>query len=219
MAANTPPALVIWFERHFSVRLPFPRFALNTILLSLTGLAPVLALYIAMTPGFGAHLATADSALARFLRQIVTNGVPTVFTVNAVSMMLFAHLRSRSVDAKAALALDFAARTVLFAALHALVFFASASLFGSFGGDPKQALRVVGPTLGQAAGFGNLSGVYLYATLVSALPLHMALAGIWLQARGYQAVSGAVLVFIALAVIAAQILLLTAFARALSLFA
>jgi hypothetical protein len=54
-------------------------------------------------------------------------------------------------------------------ALHAVVFALSALAFGSFGGDPVQALRVVAPTLVQAAAFGNLAGAYLYATMLSAL--------------------------------------------------
>jgi hypothetical protein len=33
---------------------------------------------------------------------------------------------------------------------------------------------VVGPTLAQSALFQNISGVFLYATMVSALPLYMA---------------------------------------------
>ncbi len=216
MVTDTPTPLVTWFERHFSVRLPFTRFARNMVLLSLIGLAPVLALYVALTPGFLSHLLTADAALARFLRQILTNGLPVVFAVNTVSVILFTQLRLRNVDAGAALVLDFLTRTAFFAALHAVIFFASALTFGSFGGDPLQALHVVGPTLAQAAAFGNLSGVYLYATLVSALSLHIASAEAWLQGRGYSPASGTILVLFSLAIIAAQVLLLSAGAIAVS---
>lgn len=216
MATDTPPPLVTWFERHFSAQLPFTRFVRNLALLSLIGLAPVLGLYIALTPGFWLHLLTADAALARFLRQILTNGLPVVFAVNAASVILFSQLRLRNVNAAAALVLDFLTRTAFFAALHAAIFFASALVFGSFGGDPLQALRVVGPTLAQAAAFGNLSGVYLYATPISALPLHMALAEVWLQRHGYGPTSGTRLVLFSSLIIAAQILLLTAGAVAVS---
>lgn len=216
MIKDTPTPLVAWFERHFSVRLPFTRFARNMVLLSLIGLTPVLAFYIALTAGFWSHLMTADAALARFLRQILTNGLPVVFAVNTVSVILFSQLRLRNVDAGAALVLDFLTRTAFFAALHAVIFFASALMFGSFGGDPLQGLRVVSPTLAQAAAFGNLSGVYLYATLISALPLHMALAEAWLQRRGYGPASGAIMILFSLAIIAAQILLLSAGAMAVS---
>lgn len=212
MSETTPIGLLAWFDRHFSVRLPFTRFARNTVLLSLLGLVPVLILYIALIPGFSSHLTTSDAAQARFVRQILTNGLPVVVTVNAVSLIMFSWSRSRILGPEAALALDFAARTVAFAALHAAIFFASALMFGSFGGDPLQALRVANPTLVQAAAFGNLSGVYLYATLISALPLHMALAEIWLERHGYRPASSVALVLFSLAIISAQVLLLTGIA-------
>ena len=217
MSETTPTGLLAWFDQHFSVRLPFTRFARNTALLSLLGLVPVLILYIALKPGFWSHLTTSDAALARFVRQILTNGLPVVFTVNAVSLIMFSRSRLRIVGPGAALALDFAARTIVFTGLHAVIFFVSAQMFGSFGGDPLQALRVVGPTLVQAAAFGNLSGVYLYATLISALPLHMDLAENWHQRRGCRPAPVAALVLFSLAIIAAQILVLTGVALAVSL--
>ncbi|TVP73576.1 MAG: hypothetical protein EA339_02630 [Rhodobacteraceae bacterium] len=142
-----------WVDRHFAVELPFTRFGRNVAVLSLAGLVPALAFYVA-------------------------------------------------------LALDIPARIGAFVALHLAIYPASAMLFGSFGGDPVQALRVTGPTLAQSAGFANLSGVYLYATLVSALPLHMALLG---QALGQfqRAAPVLLLSFAALATFAAQAALLT----------
>lgn len=217
MGQHTPTGLIVWFDRHFSARLPLTRFARNIVLLSLFGLVLALTLYIALIPGFWSHLVTSDAAFTRFLRQILTNGLPVVFTVNAVSMIIFSQSRLRTIGPTSALGLDFATRTIVFAVLHAGIFFASALMFGSFGGDPRQALRVVGPTLAQAAAFGNLSGVYLYATLISALPLHMALAETWLLQRGYRPVSRVALVVFALAVIAAQGLVLTAVALVVSL--
>ena len=216
MSEATPTELLAWFDRYFSVRLPFTHFARNTVLLSLLGLVPVLILYIALIPGFRSHLTTSDAALARFLRQILTNGLPVAFTVNAVSMIMFSQSRLRTIGPGSALALDFATRTIAFMVLHAVIFFVSALMFGSFGGDPLQALRVAGPTLVQAAAFGNLSGVYLYATLISALPLHMALAEIWLQRHGRRPAPGATLALFSLAVIATQALVLTGVAVTVS---
>jgi hypothetical protein len=217
MSETTPTGLLAGFDRHFSVRLPFTRFARNTVLLSLLGLVPVLILYIALIPGFWSHLTTSDAALVRFMRQILTNGLPVVFSVNAVSMIMFSRSRLRTIGPGSALALDFATRTIAFMVLHAVIFFVSALMFGSFGGDPLQALRVAGPTLVQAAAFGNLSGVYLYATLISALPLHMALAEIWLQRRGRRPAPGMALALFSLAVIATQALVLTGVAVTVSL--
>lgn len=216
MPKKTPSDLMVWFDRHFSVRLPFTRFARNTALLSLLGLVPVLILYIALIPGFWSHLTASDAALVRFLRQILTNGLPVVFTVNAVSLIMFSRSRLRTIGPGFALALDFATRTIAFMVLHAVIFFVSALMFGSFGGDPLQALRVAGPTLVQAAAFGNLSGVYLYATLISALPLHMALAESWFERHGYRPAPGVALVLFSLTVIAAQALVLTGVAVTVS---
>ena len=217
MSKTTQAGLLAWFDRYFSVRLPFTRFARNMMLLSLLGLVPVLILYIALIPGFWSHLTTSDAALARFARQILTNGLPVVFTVNAVSMIMLSRSRRRIVAPGSALALDFAARSIGFTVLHVIVFFVSALMFGSFGGDPLQALRVVGPTIVQAAAFGNLSGVYLYATLISALPLHMALAESWFERHGYRPASSVALVLFSLAIISAQVLLLTGIAFAATL--
>ena len=209
MAKERHSDLFAWLDRHFSVHLPFTRFACNVALLSLAGLMPVLALYIALAPGLGAHLGGLGTALGRFVRQIITNGLPVVFVVNALGLILFAQLRARRIAPLRALTLDIPARIGAFVGLHLAIYPASAMLFGSFGGDPGQALRVVGPTLAQSAGFVNLSGAYLYATLVSALPLHMALIAQALAARGLQAPSRPVLALAALGLFWMQALLLT----------
>lgn len=205
---STPP-LISWVERHFSLALPFSRFARNTALLSLAGLVPVLALYVTLAPGLWSLLAGFDDARSRFLRQIVTNGLPVVFAVNALSLILFAQLRAARISWGGALAIDIPARIGVFIGLHLVIYPASALAFGSFGGDPAQALRVVFPTLAQSAGFANLSGVYLYATLASALPLHMALVGMAVQAQGKGQVPLPILASAALGIFAAQALLLT----------
>ncbi|MFU8883405.1 MAG: hypothetical protein ACNA7Q_13640 [Rhodobacterales bacterium] len=67
-----------------------------------------------------------------------------------------------------------------------------------------------------ASAFGNLSGVYLYATLISALPLHVALAEIWLERHGCRPATSVALALFSLGIIAAQVFLLTAIAFAVS---
>jgi hypothetical protein len=161
-------------DRHFAPDLPAGRFARNVLVVSLAGLLPAVALYVALSPGLATHLLALEVAGSRFMRQLLTNGLPVVFAVNFVSFLLYARWRARRMAPGQVLALDLLARVGLFFALHAIVFAASALAFGSFGGSPVQALRVVAPTLVQAAAFGNLSGAYLYATLLGALPLHIA---------------------------------------------
>lgn len=212
MAMKPAAAVLAWLDRHFSVELPFWIFARNTVLLSLAGLAPVLGVYIALSPGLSSHLLASEAVVARFSRQIVTNGLPVVLVINALGLVLFAQLRARRLSPGRTLAIDIPARIGAFIALHVVIYPASALLFGSFGGDPGQGLRVVGPTLAQSAAFANLSGVYLYATLVSALPLHMALVGGAANNIGLQEPSMSVLMLAALAIFGLQTLLLTGLA-------
>jgi len=164
-------------QQYFALDMPAVRFARNTLVASLLGLLPLLVLYIALTPGFAAQLMGGGPALGRFLRQVLTNGLPVVFAVNYVSFFLFAWAVDRHPGGGGralVLLVDLPMRVVLFIILHAVIYAVSADWFGSFGGSRLTALRVVAPTLAQSALFQNISGVYLYATLVSALPLYVA---------------------------------------------
>ena len=164
-------------QRYFALDMPAVRFARNTLVASLLGLLPLLVLYIALTPGFAAQLMGGGPALGRFLRQVLTNGLPVVFAVNYVGFFLFAWAVDRHPGGRGralVLLVDLPVRVVLFIILHAVIYAVSADWFGSFGGSRLTALRVVAPTLAQSALFQNISGVYLYATLVSALPLYVA---------------------------------------------
>ncbi len=162
-------------EKYFNISMPFLRFARNTLIVSCLGLFPLLLLYIALTPGFGAMLLNNGPAFSRFFRQVVTNGLPVVFAINYVSFFLYAASVAKQRDGAVhgrVLLIDLPARVIIFLLLHAVIYFVSADWFGSFGGDHWLALQVVGPTLVRSALFENLSGVYLYATLVSAIPLY-----------------------------------------------
>ena len=70
-------------------------------------------------------------------------------------------------------ATDVVARLALFFGLHTLVYVLSADWYDSFGGDRLTAISVVAPTLARSAYFENVSGVYFYATVVSAMPLYV----------------------------------------------
>ena len=162
-------------EKYFDISMPFWLFARNTLVASCLGLFPLLFLYIALTPGFGSLLLNNGPAFSRFLRQVVTNGLPVVFAVNYVSFFLFAASVAKQRDEGApvrVLLIDPPTRIVVFVLLHGVIYFVSADWFGSFGGDHWLALQVVGPTLVRSAFFENISGVYLYATAISALPVY-----------------------------------------------
>lgn len=162
-------------DKYFNISMPFWLFARNTLVVSCLGLLPLLLLYIALTPGFGSMLLTSGPAVSRFSRQVVTNGLPVVFAVNYMSFSLYAASVAKRRERAAhihILLIDLPARVIIFIFLHGVIYFISADWFGSFGADRWQALQVVGPTLVRSALFENISGVYLYATLVSALPLY-----------------------------------------------
>jgi len=163
-------------EKYFTLDMSATRFARNTFIVSLLSLIPLLLVYISLTPGFGPMLLGGGPALSRFLRQVLTNGVPVVFVVNWVSFFLFALLlskRGRVRGLALVFLIDLPARLVIFIFLHVVIYVVSADWFGSFGGSRLTALLVVAPTLARSALFENISGVYLYATLVSALPLYV----------------------------------------------
>ena len=77
-------------DRFFSTDMPSGQFLRNVLLFSLAGLLPVLAAYIFLSPGFAPALAQGGPALRRFLRQVLTNGIPVVVIVNYVGFFLFA---------------------------------------------------------------------------------------------------------------------------------
>ena len=167
-------------KRYFSIDMPGLLFLRNVLLFSIAALVPILLVYVSITPGFASALMDGGPALSRFLRQVLTNGLPVVFVLNYVGFFLFAlsqdpHRSHR--DPAVFLLLDFVVRITLFLFLHAIIYVLSADWFGSFGGNRITALRVVAPTLARSALFENISGVYLYATLVSAVPLYVSAIG------------------------------------------
>lgn len=180
-------------------------------------MVPLLVFYVALTPGFAIALSGSDQALGRFLRQVVTNGLPVVFVVNYFAFFLYASTNARGgLERRPGLVLflDVSARLVAFTVLHILIYVLSADWFGSFGGSRATAVRVVAPTLARSAFFENISGVYLYATLVSAIPLYASVIKRWL-ARGASAKQGrarGLSLFLSLTLFGAVVVLLTGIA-------
>jgi len=170
----------VGMHRFFSTDMPGTRFIRNVLLFSLAGLLPVLLIYVSLTPGFASALMQGGPSLNRFLRQVVTNGLPVVFAINYVGFFLFALSQNKNAgrpDPGLYILVDMPARVFVFLVLHAIIYVLSADWYGSFGGSRATALRVVAPTLARSALFENISGVYLYATLVSALPLYVSAFG------------------------------------------
>ena len=151
------------------------RFLRNVLLVSIAGLIPPLALFVVLSPGLPTALGQGGPALLRFLRQVLTNGLPVVFVINYVSFFMYALSieKARRSNPFAFAAMDVLARPLLFFGLHALIYVLSADWYDSFGGDRMTAISVVAPTLARSVYFENISGVYLYATFISAMSLYM----------------------------------------------
>lgn len=202
-------------ERYFDLDMPALRFARNTLVASLLALLPLLLVFVWQTPGFGPMLAQSGPALRSFLRQVLTNGLPVVFAVNYLGFFLFAWGAAGGRRRQAlALLIDVPLRIAVFVALHAVIYVLSADWFGSFGGNRATALEVVPTTLARSALFDNLSGVYLYATMASALPLYAAAfeRSNWRALPTQQPARRAVAVALAVAVFGVFVLALTALA-------
>ncbi len=162
-------------DRYFALDAPFPQFPLAVLAISCLGIGPLLAVYVGLTPGFTPMLLGGGLGLRLFARQVLTDGLLVVYIVNYFGFLVYAASaapRRRGARRWPVLVVDPPLRAALFVGLHALIYFNSADLFGSFAGDHWLALRVVGPTLARSARFENLEGVYLYATLVGALPIY-----------------------------------------------
>jgi hypothetical protein len=152
------------FRQNFSPELPFGRFCWNVSLLSGASILPFLLVYVITTPNFLTMLATNTTALGRFLRQVLTNGLPVVFLVNYLGFVFaYAALKNSDRPGIRYIILDGLLRGIAFVGIHILVYVLSADLFGSFGGNRATAISVVGPTLVWSFIFDNISGVYLYA--------------------------------------------------------
>lgn len=136
----------------------------------MASILPFLVLYVLTTPDFAGMLVTNSTALGRFLRQVMTNGLPVVFLVNYLGFVFaFVTLRHAVPSQIKYIALDGLLRGVIFVGVHVVVYVLSADLFSSFGGSRSTALSVVGPTLKRSFLFANISGVYLYALAPGAL--------------------------------------------------
>lgn len=207
-------AIVDPMQKFFLLEMPARLFIRNTLLVSLVGLFAVLVPYVFLIPGFGAMLAEGGPAFSRFLRQILTNGLPVVFAVNYVGFFLIALGNTRTKANKVpilALMLDIPARVAVFVVLHVIVYVMSADWFDSFGGSRATALRVVAPTLARSAFFENLSGVYLYASLMCTFPMHVDLLARadWMRRIGRRLPRFAMPVFVALLWFALAVVTLT----------
>ena len=176
-----------WLSALFSAQTGWLRFALQSFVLSVIGLLLATGFYILTYPALRAGLMDDPMLLNAFLRQIIASGLLIVFVINAIGFANSRAFAARGNDGRstaAVLGADLFTRGFLFFGMHAISYYLAAEYYGSFGGNVLIALQVVAPTLAAAAWMGNLSGVYLWATAISALPFFMVVLAQGTRGRG-----------------------------------
>ncbi len=171
-----PIARLRWLSALFARDIGWLRFAVQSFVLSLIGMVLAAGFYIATYPALRMGLMDDPMLLNAFLRQVIASGLVTVFVINTIGFANYGAFVARGNDGRstaAVLGADLFTRGLLFVGMHVIIYYLAAEYYASFGGNTLLALQVVAPTLAGAAHMGNLSGVYLWATAISALPFFM----------------------------------------------
>lgn len=167
---NVISILKIYFYRGIGAL----QFLRNIFLFSAGSFAAFLIVYIFTTPGFAGQLAGDPTARGVVIWQLLTNGVPLVLISNYVAFSLLMTRIDKNEFNMTDILIDVGIRIAIFITMTAAYYSVSALYFGSFAGDVGMALQAVMPTMSLAANFRNLTGVYFYATVLSSLPLFLA---------------------------------------------
>ncbi len=165
-------------DKYFSIKLPAVKFVLNTFIFSSAAAAVLFIAYTAMHPGFSMQLLEDKTARALFFRQFFLDGIVTIFVVNYMGFVTYACFVETKKDnynfkLHYLIMIDIFARVLSFFIVTSIVYLIFAHWFGSFEGDEVLALKTVSLTLVDAVTFDNLTGIYLYATAISSLPLFL----------------------------------------------
>ena len=165
-----------WLSLLFPADAGWVRMAAFSFIVSLIGLGLATGAYILTYPALRAGLMDDPMLLEAFTRQIIASGLLIVFVINVIGFANYRAFAARGLEGRgtaAVLGVDLFTRGLLFFGMHVISYYLAAEYYGSFSGNTVFALQVVAPTLAAAAWLGNLSGVYLWATAISALPFFM----------------------------------------------
>jgi hypothetical protein len=176
-----------WLSVLFASDAGWLRMAALSFIASLIGLCLATGFYILTYPALRAGLMDDPTLLNAFTRQIIASGLLIVFVINTIGFANYRAFVTRGNDGRstaAVLGADLFTRGLLFFGMHVISYYLAAAYYGSFGGNTVLALQVVAPTLAGAAYMGNLSGVYLWATAISALPFFMVVLAEGTRGRG-----------------------------------
>ena len=176
MTSHIEARILAVIERWFYRGITKSKLLTISFCLSVVSTFLLLVPYVSLRPGLWSALYNDSVLRGHFLSQIALSGFPIVLALNLLGFQRVVEWVDRQ-NPESHLAtevtLEVVTRMFFFFGLHFVIFYAAATVFGSFGGNPAHALAAVAPTLQGAAWLGNLSGVYFYATAVSAVPLYM----------------------------------------------
>lgn len=160
----------------YSRKVPAGRFFGFLLGFSVGTMLMVLAFYIAQTPGLFCQLLSDPMASRLFFGQVIGNGMVVLLLSNYFGLLLNQLAfgvapRFRSSTIYVVLLVEMLVKIVIFIVVTAVVYVAYAIYADAFTGSPVRALKAVAPTIRDAIAFGNLTSVYLYATIIFSLPL------------------------------------------------
>jgi hypothetical protein len=160
----------------YSRKVPAKRFFGFLVGFSVGPMVMVLAFYIAQTPGLLCQLVSDPMASRLFFGQVIGDGLIVLLLSNFFGLLLDqivfgAAPQFRSSAIYAVLLAEIFVKVIIFILVTAVVYVAYAVYADDFTGSPMRALKAVVPTIRYAIAFGNLTSVYLYATVIFSLPL------------------------------------------------
>lgn len=160
-----------FLKEYFPGHLSPGKFFRNILLLSVSSVLVVLAIYTYKTPGMAQQLVTVG-----FLRQFIGNGLVVTFLVNCFTFAVYPYVLNAIADGSVAkncgvIVIDILAKVALFVALTAVTYVGFTLLGLAFNGNIMQAFSAIPPTLLGAISFSNLTAVYLYSVLISSFPV------------------------------------------------
>lgn len=161
-------------DKFFSRNVPTMKFVRNVALVSIVSISILLFIYIYTVKGLAAQLITEKFALYYFSRQIIFDGLPTVFIVNFISFNIYAGRTTEGREVSfASLVIDIVVKLITFLICTVFIYIFFTIFLHSDNNNITLALHSIGITLREAIFFHNLTSVYLYSVAISSLPIFM----------------------------------------------
>ncbi|MEM1195426.1 MAG: hypothetical protein AAGH57_04935 [Pseudomonadota bacterium] len=175
------PDVLAVIQRYFPGRQALGKHLPNVLLLSALSLAAVSYVYWKDTGGFWNQFNSGARMERNFLAQLAFDGLLKVFIVNCIAMLAYESYMERVqnfgvIACLGLLIMDVVLRLLLFLLVSVVIWTGFVAIGGSFQGEFQAAYAALLETVQGAILFGNLTGTYLYANAIGALPLFLVVA-------------------------------------------